>query len=150
MNIKRYIFSAVFVIYILTNISDAHDVNVTPKEVVQTWIQIYGKEGDLERAVELTTLNFRDGRTKADWVYRYELILRQIRFEHLGGEVIDELTKEGVSVISLKSKINTAAGGAIQMELYHLKKVDGKWLIDDIVVKELENWGPTTELNDAA
>ena len=150
MNIKRYIFSAVFVISILTNISDAHDVNVTPKEVVQTWIQIYGKEGDLERAVELTTLNFRDGRTKADWVYRYELILRQIRFEHLGGEVIDELTKEDVSVISLKSKINTAAGGAIQKELYHLKKVDGKWLIDDIVVKELENWGPTTELNDAA
>ncbi len=150
MNIKRYIFSAVFVIYILTNISDAHDVNVTPKEVVQTWIQIYGKEGDLERAVELTTLNFRDGRTKADWVFRYELILRQIRYEHLGGEVIDELTKEGVSVISLKSKIKTAAGGAIQKELYHLKKVDGKWLIDDIVVKELENWGPTTELNDAA
>lgn len=150
MNIKRYIFSAVFVTYMLTNISDAYDVNVTPKEVVQTWIQIYGKEGDLERAVELTTLKFRDGRTKADWVFRYELILRQIRFEHLGGEVIDELIKEDVSVISLKSKINTAAGGAIQMELYHLKKVDGKWLIDDIVVKELENWGPTTELNDAA
>jgi len=44
----------------------------------------------------------------------------------------------------------TAAGGMKQKELYHLRKVDGLWLIDEITIKEEEEFGKSTELNDEA
>lgn len=109
---------------------------------------MYGK--DLLKAAYLTTLNFRNDQSEEDWAFRYSNIIRQIKYEHLGGEIIDELTKEDKSLIVLQAKIMTAAGGMKQKELYHLRKVDGLWLIDEITIKEEEEFGKSTELNDDA
>ena len=148
MRTDRYLFLAIVLVFLLVSISSGEKVDLSPKEVVLNWTQVYGK--DLLKAAYLTTLNFRNDQSEEDWAFRYSNIIRQIKYEHLGGEIIDELTKEDKSLIVLQAKIMTAAGGMKQKELYHLIKVDGLWLIDEITIKEEEEFGKATELNDEA
>jgi len=147
MRTDRYLFLTFALVFVLAIIASTQKV-LTPKEVVLKWTQVYGK--DLLKAAYLTTLTFRNDQSEEDWAFRYSNILRQIKYEHLGGEIIDELTKEDKSLIVLQAKIMTAAGGMKQKELYHLRKVDGLWLIDVITIKEEEEFGKPTELNDEA
>lgn len=148
MRTDRYLFLAIVLVFLLVSISSGEKVDLSPKEVVLNWTQVYGK--DLLKAAYLTTLNFRNDQSEEDWAFRYSNIIRQIKYEHLGREIIDELTKEDKSLIVLQAKIMTAAGGMKQKELYHLRKVDGLWLIDEITIKEEEEFGKSTELNDDA
>lgn len=149
MKTSNYIYICFIVAFSLALVS-VGEIKLSPKEVVLKWVIVYGQNLDLDRAANLTTLNFRNDQSEEDWAFRYSNILRQIKYEHLGGEIIDELTKEDKSLIVLQAKIMTAAGGMKQKELYHLIKVDGLWLIDEITIKEEEEFGKSTELNDEA
>ena len=148
MRTDRYLFLAIVLVFLLVSISSGEKVDLSPKEVVLNLTQVYGK--DLLKAAYLTTLNFRNDQSEEDWAFRYSNIIRQIKYEHLGGEIIDELTKGDKSLIVLQAKIMTAAGGMKQKELYHLRNVDGLWLIDEITIKEEEEFCKSTELNDDA
>ena len=58
----------------------------SPQAVVLQPIQVYGK--DCDRASDLTTLEFRDGKTKKDWAVQVHRILTSVKYIHLGGNVI--------------------------------------------------------------
>ena len=108
----------------------------TPSEVVMEWIEVYGV--DLDKASELTTLEFRDGKTKEVWASEYYKFLKSAKYKHLGGKVIEEKIEGDKAVVVLQAEIDTVAGSAKQKEFYLMKRINGQWLIDDIIVKEEE------------
>ena len=108
----------------------------TPSEVVMEWIKVYGV--DMDRASELTTLNFRDGKTKEIWASEYYKLLQSAKYKHLGGKVIEEKIEGDRAVVVLQAEIDTVAGSAKQKEFYLMRRINGQWLIDDIIVKEEE------------
>jgi len=99
MKTSNYIYICFTVAFSLALVS-VGEIKLSPKEVVQNWTQVYGK--DLLKAAYLTTLNFRNDQSEEDWAFRYSNIIRQIKYEHLGGEIIDELTKEDKSRLTGK------------------------------------------------
>ena len=58
MRTDRYLFLAIVLVFLLVSISSGEKVDLSPKEVVLNWTQVYGK--DLLKAAYLTTLNFRN------------------------------------------------------------------------------------------
>jgi hypothetical protein len=108
----------------------------TPSEVVMEWIKVYGV--DMDKASELTTLNFRDGKTKEIWASEYYKLLKSAKYKHLGGKVIEEKIEGDRAVVVLQAEIDTIAGSAKQKEFYLMRRINGQWLIDDIIVKEEE------------
>ena len=143
MRNRRYLFTLFLLLAVscakkapttLPSSSDAEEKS--PKAVVLQWIEVYGE--DLDRASDLTTLEFRDNKTKKAWADKTSSILKSFKYKHLGGKIIAEKVNGDYAVVILDARIDTIAGGAKQKELYELKRIDGKWLINDIVVKEEE------------
>jgi hypothetical protein len=122
--------------FLLILISFTQAQERSPKDVVLLWTEVYGI--DFDRASDLTTLNFREGKTKKDWAAQASKILKAAKYRHLGGKVIAEKIEGIQALIILDASIDTIAGGAKQKELYELQSVDGHWLINDIIVKEEE------------
>ena len=119
-------------------------VENSPRITVIEWTRVYGI--DLDRAAELTTIDFRDGKPKQVWAKEIWDTMEPIKYKHLGGTVIKEVIEREEALVILQSEIDTIAGGAKQKEFYRMKRIDGKWLIDDIKVKEEESKEPTQEL----
>lgn len=133
------------ILFVLSSLSlgfcfaDENEPNLTPRQTVLQWTQIYGV--DMDRASDFTTLEFREGMTKKDWASRYSEIIKAIGYKHMGGEVIAELTEDTRSMIVMNSKIMTVAGGVNQVEIYELLRIDGTWFINNITVKEESEYG---------
>jgi hypothetical protein len=108
----------------------------TPSEVVTDWIKVYGV--DMDKASELTTLEFREGKAKQVWASEYYKALKSAKYKHLGGKVIEEKIEGDKAVVVLQAEIDTVAGSAKQKEFYLMRRINGEWLIDDIIVKEEE------------
>ncbi len=146
MEYKYFIFYIlVFMSFgVLTNSQEnVYNVyNVSPTDIVKKWIEIYGR--DFDEASELTTLSFRNGITKKDWASKISKIMESIEYEHLGGKVVAEITKKDKSINILQSKIKTIVGGSYQKEVYELHNIEGKWLINEIVVKEEDEFGESS------
>jgi len=140
MRTDRYLFLSFALVFVLAIIASAQKV-LPPKEVVLKWVIVYGQQLDLDRAADLTTINFRKGKAKKDWAADYTDALRQLEYEHWGGEVVYEKIEDDTAVIVLQAKIMTAVGGTFQKELYQLKWIDGKWLIDKLIVQEEGEFG---------
>ena len=106
-----------------------------PQNIVKEWIEVYGV--DQSKASELTTLGLRDGRTKKDWAEETSIPLKQVGYKHLGGKVISDTIKRGKAEagVALRSTIDSIVGRSEQTEIYILVLENGKWLIDEVVVK---------------
>ncbi len=107
-----------------------------PLAVVKKWIRVYGVDQD--RASELTTLRFREGKVKKTWADETRRILKKIGYKHLGGEFLGEEIKGIEARVVLRTTIETIAGRSKQKEVYLLFLVNDKWLIDNIVIGEEE------------
>jgi hypothetical protein len=116
----------------------------TPSEVVTEWTKVYGI--DMDKASELTTLEFREGKAKKDWASEYFKLLKSAKYKHLGGKVIEEKIEGDKAVVVLQAEIDTVAGSAKQKEFYLMKRIHSQWLIDDIIVKEEEVEGLKEEI----
>jgi len=119
--------------------ADEREPKLSPRQTVFQWTQVYGV--DMDSASDFTTLEFREGMTKKDWAARYSEIIKAIGYKHMGGEIIAELTEETKSMVVMKAKIMTVAGGVNQVEIYELLKLGGTWLINNITVKEESEFG---------
>ena len=71
----------------------------TPREIVLIWTQLYGK--DTARAAELTTAQFRKGKTVQKWAADIQLALSAIGYEHLGGEIVTDTLQDEVATVVL-------------------------------------------------
>ncbi|MEE8423461.1 MAG: hypothetical protein V3S49_02885 [Thermodesulfobacteriota bacterium] len=107
-----------------------------PKDIVKEWIEVYGV--DQSKASELTTLRLRNGRTKSAWAEETSAPLKQLGYKHLGGKVLGDTIKRGKTeaAVALRSTIDTIVGKTEQTEIYILVLEDGKWLIDELLVRD--------------
>jgi hypothetical protein len=130
---RSYLLSLVFFI-ILVPLAYAEEIS--PRGVVLQWTKIYGV--DYYQAADLTTLEFRKGKSKEEWADQIGEILGSVKYKHLGGKVIEETISGDNAAVVLDARIYTIVGSAKQKEIYELKKIDGIWLINNIAVKEEE------------
>lgn len=106
----------------------------SPGEVVQAWTRLYGQ--DTARAAGLTTDRFRRGEAPGKWARRTQRALQDIGYRHLGGEIIEEKITGEVTTVILKACIVAVDGVSVQKEVYTIKRVEGRWLIDTLEVKD--------------
>ncbi len=104
---------------------------LTPGEAVQLWLKVYPEH--LERAVDLTTLSFRQGVSKKEWVATQGPLLRGLRMRYSQGTVTYEETHGDEARVIVRARISTWMGDHVQDELYSLQKgPDGSWLVDRV------------------
>lgn len=117
----------------LVDTGAAQEVPRTPGEVVQLWLKVY--PNDLERAVHLTTLSFRQGVSKKDWVETQGPLLRGLRLRYSQATVVyEEIRGEEAQVIVRARVSGFMLGSQIKDELYFLQKgPDGSWLVNRVV-----------------
>ena len=104
----------------------------TPLSVVKVWNQTYGRHQD--KANEITTLKFREGKQKKQWADETYRMLKEIEFRYLENNVIKKQIENNSAIFILQSLISTIAGKTLQKEYYYLIKENEKWLINDIAV----------------
>ncbi len=135
MNIFKPYHYALFLLLLLFS-TPLYAQEHSPHSTVDEWIKVYGV--DQAKASELTTLRLRDGRTKEAWTEETSIPLKQMEYKHLGGKVIGDTIKRGKTeaVVVLRSTIDSIVGKSEQTEIYILVLEDGKWLIDEVIVKD--------------
>jgi uncharacterized protein YchJ len=106
----------------------------TPSYVVLRWMALYGE--DTARAAMLTTRHFRDGDKASVWARKTQAVLEKIKYEHLGGEIVNETITEETAVVKVKARISVAHGVIAQTERYTLRRIKERWLIDDLAIQD--------------
>ena len=92
----------------------------------------------MDEVAKYTTANFRDNKPKSVWVVDTWRTLQQLKYKKLNGDITDSKVKGEKAVVVVQSRISTAAGDAIQKEIYYLVKSLEKWLINELVVTDEE------------
>ncbi len=104
----------------------------SPSQVVQHWITVYPK--DLDTAVTLTTPKMRNDLTIERWIRHSNAALMNLGLEYLDGQVLAEDITANRAVVMLKAYLSTTLGDQVQRERYRLRRVEGRWLIDEVKV----------------
>jgi hypothetical protein len=106
---------------------------LTPGQVVEQWLQVY--PGQIEQAAKLTTVAFREGVSKEEWIASQGPYLRNLRMKYVRAKIAhEEMVGEEAHVV-VHAHITTLLGDHPQDELYILlKNPEGGWLIDKVEV----------------
>jgi len=104
----------------------------TPTEVVQHWLTVYPK--DLNTAVTLTTPKMRNDLTPERWIRQFKAALENLGLEYQNGEILSEEITGNRAVVTVKAYLSTTIDDQVQRERYTLRRVDGRWLIDEVNV----------------
>lgn len=104
---------------------------LTPGNVVQLWLTVY--PDNLERAANMTTLNFRQGITRQDWIDGQGPILQGLKIKYGQGRILHEDIRGNEARVILRVPISSWMGSAVKDELYSLVKgEEGLWFIDRV------------------
>ncbi|MGQ0792912.1 MAG: hypothetical protein ACT4NX_02375 [Deltaproteobacteria bacterium] len=105
----------------------------SPSETVSDWMKFYGN--NMKRAARLTTLDFREGISKELWASYTQERAGLAKYRLLSYQIV-QIKEQGDRAQALvKSETESADGALAQTELFLLKRFDGKWLVDDIILK---------------
>ncbi|MDT7041502.1 hypothetical protein [Candidatus Nitronereus thalassa] len=105
--------------------------SLTPSEVVQLWLTVY--PDNLDRAANMTTLTFRQGISRQDWIEGQELILKGLKMKYGKGRVLYEDIRGEQARVILRVRVSSWMGSANKDELYSLVKgEEGLWFIDRV------------------
>ena len=108
--------------------------NLSPGEVVQMWTQLYAK--DTAQAALLTTGRFRQWQEPERWAEKRRVKIMKVRFQHLGGEIAKTRISEKGATIFFNARVKTALGVITRLEVYDLRRIGGRWLIDAVRVTD--------------
>ncbi len=104
---------------------------LTPGDVVQLWLTVY--PDNLDRAANMTTLNFRQGIPRQDWIDAQDPILRGLRLKYGQGRILYEDIQGNEARVILRVPVSSWMGSAVKDELYSLVKgEEGLWFIDRV------------------
>ena len=104
----------------------------TPLEVVELWNTTYGT-ADMDICANLTTAVMRKGKPKSVWVYDSWKQLNTLDYRKEESQIIQQKIDGNTAVIVLQTRIY-ADGYVDQKELFKLIRVDGEWLIDELII----------------
>ena len=106
---------------------------MTPREVVERWVQVY--PGNMTQAAELTTVEFREGLSKREWIDTQGAHLRNLGMKYVRAKIAHEEQKKGEAHIIVHAHIKTVMGDHPQDELYILVRNSvGQWLVNTVEV----------------
>ncbi len=109
----------------------AQQTPLTPGDVVQLWLTVY--PDNLERAANMTTLNFRQGIPRQDWIDGQGPILQGVKMKYGQGRILYENIQGNEARVILRVPISSWMGSAVKDELYSLLKgEEGLWFIDRV------------------
>lgn len=104
---------------------------LTPGDVVKLWLTVYPE--NLDRAANMTTLNFRQGIPRQDWIDAQEPILQGLRMKYGQGQILYEDIQGKEARVVLRVPLSSWMGSAVKDELYSLVKgEEGLWYIDRV------------------
>jgi hypothetical protein len=106
---------------------------LTPRQVVETWLQVY--PGNMNQAAELTTMSFREGASKEDWVATHGQFLKNLGMKYVRAKVVHEESVGKEMHVIVHAHIVTLMGDHPQDERYILvPNAEAGWLIDQVEV----------------
>ena len=109
----------------------AKTLSLTPGEVVQLWLTVY--PDNLDRAASMTTLNFRQGIPRQDWIDSQEPILKGLKMKYGQGKIMYEEVRGSEARVILRVQVSSWMVSAVKDELYSLVKgEEGLWFIDRV------------------
>ena len=108
---------------------------LAPSQVVRLWIVFYGQQDPLH-AAGFTTAGFRQDEAPVVWAAKAYAALRELDYQHLGGEIVTAAVSETEATIILAATIHTRLGLMTQTETYRLQQHAGRWLIDRLEVSD--------------
>ena len=111
--------------------SSAQTLPLTPGEVVQLWLTVY--PDNLDRAASMTTLNFRQGIPRQDWIDSQGPILNGLKMKYGQGKIMYEEVRGSEARVILRVQVSSWMVSAVKDELYSLVKgEEGLWFIDRV------------------
>ena len=78
----------------------AEEISSTPRLVVHQWLHSY--PSNLSQAVTLTSPDFRQNMSPAEWITQNESALKQIGLKYLDEEVVEEFIDGNYALIKVK------------------------------------------------
>ena len=109
----------------------AKTLSLTPGEVVQLWLTVY--PDNLDRAASMTTLNFRQGIPRQNWIDSQEPILNGLKMKYGQGKIMYEEVRGSEARVILRVQVSSWMVSAVKDELYSLVKgEEGLWFIDRV------------------
>lgn len=109
----------------------------SPERVIKEWAKVYGV--DMNKAAEFTTEKFREGKPKYLWATEMSERLKGLDYKTLDGKVAKHiLGGSEYAFVDFKRAISTKDGSSYKMESYKLKNVGGRWLIDEVEIRDVE------------
>ena len=106
---------------------------MTPREVVEQWLQVY--PGNMTQAAELTTVEFREGLSKREWIDTQGPHLRNLGMKYVRAKIAHEEVIKAEAHIIVHAHIKTVMGDHPQDELYILVQNSlGQWLVNTVEV----------------
>ena len=130
-NIKCLLFT-VGIIFLWIPLSlGTQTSSLTPGEVVKLWLTVY--PNNLHRAASMTTLNFRQGVPREDWINSQEPILHGLNMKYGKGEIVYEEVRGNDARVILRVRVSSWMVSGVKDELYSLVRgEEGLWFIDRV------------------
>lgn len=121
------------------------DKQLTPTETVQLWYRCYGT-ALMDQCGPITTAHMRDDAPITVWVYDTYKGLKRLGYKVETSEVLEEKINGEVALVAVQTR--SVAGGiyADQKEILTLRRINGKWLIDDLIVGDEQLEKPKKQL----
>jgi hypothetical protein len=109
----------------------------SPERVIKEWAKVYGV--DMNKAAEFTTEKFRNEKPKDLWASEMSEKLKEIDYKPIQGKVAKHiLGGSEYAFVDFRRTISTKDGSSHIMESYKLKNVGGRWLIDEVEIRDAE------------
>ena len=106
---------------------------MTPRQVVEQWLHVY--PGNIDRAVDMTTQDFREGVSKEEWVATRGPFLKNLGMKYIRAKIVHEEIMGKEAQVIVHAHIATLMGDHPQDELYILvPHPDRGWLINHVEV----------------
>ncbi|MEC9005628.1 MAG: hypothetical protein VX564_01715 [Nitrospirota bacterium] len=130
-SIKWLAFTAGIIFLWIPASLGAQTLPLTPGEVVRLWLTVY--PDNLDRASSMTTLNFRGGIPRQDWIDSQEPILHGLNMKYGQGQIMYEEVRGNEARVILRVQVSSWMISAVKDELYSLVKgEEGLWFIDRV------------------
>ena len=111
--------------------AQAQHTDLSPTEVVQLWFKVYPSK--LEKAADLTTLAFRQGGFKEEWVMTQKPLLQGLQMRYTKTRILGEEIRAPHARVLVHARWSTwMEAREVDEQYLLLRGSDGSWLIDRI------------------
>jgi len=109
--------------------------HVSPKEVVNLFLQVYGTE-QMAEILPHTSLSFRESLPPGVWLKRTSTALDRLGYVRLDAVIQSAVIKGNKATVVVGSRIKTNGATTKQTEIYFLRYTNQGWQLVDLEVQD--------------